>query len=81
MRISNRTRHFAVALFAVGILSATIKAADEPKRQTYALVVAGEGVEPAYTENYRDWSVRLHKLLTADFGIPTANVRLLMEKL
>src|SRR5256885_16739882 len=81
MRILNRTAmQWAVALIATGILSAPVSAADVSKHQSYALIVAGDGAEPAYTETYRDWSVRLHKLLTADLGIPAANVRLLMEK-
>jgi hypothetical protein len=45
----------------------------------YALIVAGDGVEAQFTENYRDWSIRLHKVLT-DAGIPAGNIRLLMEK-
>src|SRR4051794_597667 len=78
MRQSNRTAAVA-ALLAFAVLCAPLSAADTTARQTYALVVAGEGIDPVYTETYRDWSVRFHKLLTAGFGIPSANVRLLME--
>jgi hypothetical protein len=48
--------------------------------QSYALIVAGDGTEPNFTENYKDWCVRLHKVLTTDCGIPADNVRILMEK-
>jgi hypothetical protein len=48
--------------------------------QAYALIVAGDGGDANFSENYRDWCARLHKLLTGNCGIPAANVRLLMEK-
>jgi hypothetical protein len=48
--------------------------------QSYALVVAGDGTDANFVENYKDWAVRLHKVLTGDCGIPAANVRVLMEK-
>jgi hypothetical protein len=56
------------------------RAGETPKFQSYVLVVAGDGKEDSFTENYRDWIGRLHKLLTADCGIPAANVRVLAEK-
>lgn len=67
-----------VLLFSFLILNFSFVCAAEP--QSYALVVAGDGTEANFTENYKDWAVRSHKVLTADCGIPAANVHVLIEK-
>ncbi|MBI3830056.1 MAG: caspase family protein [Planctomycetes bacterium] len=67
-----------IILSALLILAFAAHAEDAPK--AYALVVAGEGDEANFTENYRDWTARLHKILTKDCGIPAAQVTVLAEK-
>jgi len=68
-------------LCALALFCGAVATGGEPQKfQAYALIVAGEGSEPNFTENYRDWTVRLQKTLTADCGIPAAFVRVLMEK-
>ena len=79
-----RTVRLCVLLLATMALNLCARAEDPAPApaapQAYALIVAGDGGDPNFTENYRDWCVRLHKLLTTGCGIPAANVRLLMEK-
>ena len=69
-----------IAAFLVVLSLSTIGAHAVDAPQTYALVVAGDGGEANFTENYKDWCVRLHALLTGDLQIPAANVKVLMEK-
>ena len=76
MRLNTLT--FLTALLLASL--AVTARAEDPKPQAYAIVVAGDGGDANFTENYRDWCVRLHKFLTADAGIPADHVRLLMEK-
>ncbi|HYF51242.1 MAG TPA: hypothetical protein VEJ63_17640 [Planctomycetota bacterium] len=66
------------ASLLTAFLSFSLLAADA-KPQTYALIVAGDGGEANFSENYKDWTVRLHKVLT-ERGIPASNIRVLMEK-
>ena len=72
--------HAQAALWLLAALPLAALAGEPAKLQSYALIVAGEGGEANFTENYRDWTTRLHKILTGDCGIPAANVRVLMEK-
>ncbi|HEY3320405.1 MAG TPA: hypothetical protein VGP72_08060 [Planctomycetota bacterium] len=67
-------------LGVLAMICGSLTAGEPQKFQAYALIVAGEGSEPNFSENYRDWVVRLHKLLTTDCGISAGNVRVLMEK-
>jgi len=71
------------ALCGVMLLCRLASAGETPaapaKGQAYALIVAGSGEEANFTENYRDWSVRTHALLTGPCGIPAANVKVLLE--
>lgn len=53
---------------------------ETPKFESYVLVVCGDGKEDNFTENYRDWLNRLHKVLHNDCGIPAGNIRVLAEK-
>src|SRR5437016_2758394 len=71
-------RTIPVLLIALLLSAFSAHGGDAP--QTYALIVAGDGGEANFTENYKDWCVRLHAVLTGDCGIPAANVKLLMEK-
>src|SRR5471030_1992141 len=77
----NSSWSLALMVLAAAITSHA-SAGDAPaaKGQAYALIVAGDGGDANFTENYKDWSVRFHKLLTTTCGISAANVRTLIEK-
>jgi len=65
------------AILLTALLGFSLHAADAAP-QAYALIVSGEGGESHFSENYKDWTIRLHKLLV-ERGIPAANIRVLME--
>ena len=52
---------------------------EAPKPQAFALLAAGESGNAFCAQNYKDWIVRLHKVVT-ECGVPAANVRVLMER-
>ncbi|MBA2482533.1 MAG: hypothetical protein H0V44_17860 [Planctomycetes bacterium] len=63
------------------VLALSLRAgAEDVAAKSYALVVAGDGGEAHFSANYRDWSRRLHALLTTRCGIPSAQVAVLMEQ-
>ncbi len=63
----------AVALLGPGLL---LQAA---VGQTHLLIVAGLGGEPAYADEFREWSVMLADAARTTYGLPAANIVLLSE--
>ena len=66
-------------ILAVGALCGMTPAYAQ-EHKAYALIVSGEGDEPNFSENYKDWVTRLYQVLTAGCGFPANHVSVLTEK-
>ncbi|MBA3707563.1 MAG: hypothetical protein H0W83_01940 [Planctomycetes bacterium] len=72
-------RQLVLVLALLAAMPLGARAGDEPSK-AYALIIAGEGDDANFSENYRDWSARLNALLTSHCGIPSDQVAVLIEK-
>lgn len=75
-----KKRRFRTVWGAFVLLAAAAGAGEAAQGKSYALLVAGESGEPYFNELYKDWASRWHKLFTGDWGVPAAQVTVLMER-
>lgn len=62
------------------LLAASVVCAQKVDSNKFVVIINGPGGEPAYTEQFEEWTKQLSGVLAERFGFDTKNVKILSEK-